>query len=121
GERGAGVEAAGVEEIRAGAARLERELAEAQGLRLQCEFEEAAAVWLHGVLSGPGLRNCASFGVGSARRGLRGTARLRIISFNANGLRSAASKGFFDWFAGQDADFLCVQETKAQEHQLATP
>jgi exodeoxyribonuclease-3 len=43
---------------------------------------------------------------------------MRIITFNANGLRSAASKGFFDWFAGQDADVLCVQETKAQEHQL---
>jgi len=43
---------------------------------------------------------------------------MRIISFNANGLRSAASKGFFDWFAAQDADVLCVQETKAQEHQL---
>ena len=44
---------------------------------------------------------------------------MKIISFNANGLRSAASKGFFDWFAAQDADVLCVQETKAQEHQLA--
>ena len=44
---------------------------------------------------------------------------MRIISFNANGLRSAASKGFFDWFALQKADVLCVQETKAQEHQLA--
>lgn len=44
---------------------------------------------------------------------------MRIISFNANGLRSAATKGFFDWFAGQDADLLCVQETKAQEHQLS--
>lgn len=43
---------------------------------------------------------------------------MRIVTFNANGLRSAASKGFFDWFAGQDADVLCVQETKAQEHQL---
>ena len=29
---------------------------------------------------------------------------MRIISFNANGLRSAATKGFFDWFAAQDAD-----------------
>jgi len=46
---------------------------------------------------------------------------MRIISFNANGLRSAAKKGFFDWFALQDADVLCVQETKAQEHQLAGP
>lgn len=43
---------------------------------------------------------------------------MRIVSFNANGLRSATSKGFFDWFARQDADVLCVQETKAQEHQL---
>lgn len=44
---------------------------------------------------------------------------MRIVSFNANGLRSAAGKGFFDWFAGTRADVLCVQETKAQEHQLA--
>lgn len=44
---------------------------------------------------------------------------MRIISFNANGIRSAASKGFFDWLAGQNADTLCVQETKAQEHQLS--
>lgn len=43
---------------------------------------------------------------------------MRIMSFNANGLRSAASKGFFDWFVQQDVDMLCVQETKAQEHQL---
>ena len=46
---------------------------------------------------------------------------MRIISFNANGLRSAANKGFFDWFRGQHADVLCVQETKAQEHQLVGP
>ena len=46
---------------------------------------------------------------------------MRITSFNANGLRSAARKGFFDWFGPQDADVLCVQETKAQEHQLAGP
>mgnify|MGYP000105382554 CR=1 FL=1 len=44
---------------------------------------------------------------------------MRIISFNANGIRSAATKGFFEWFLAQNADVLCVQETKAQEHQLA--
>lgn len=43
---------------------------------------------------------------------------MRICSFNANGLRSAASKGFFDWFADRAIDLLCVQETKAQEVQL---
>ncbi|MGD9582435.1 MAG: exodeoxyribonuclease III [Lysobacterales bacterium] len=46
---------------------------------------------------------------------------MRIISFNANGIRSAADKGFFPWFAGQDADLLCLQETKAQPEQLAAP
>ena len=46
---------------------------------------------------------------------------MRILSFNANGLRSAASKGFFDWFPAQDVDVMCVQETKAQEHQLRLP
>jgi exodeoxyribonuclease-3 len=44
--------------------------------------------------------------------------RMRIISFNANGIRSAASKGFFDWLAQQDADVTCIQETKSQEDQL---
>ncbi len=43
---------------------------------------------------------------------------MRIISFNANGIRSAARKGFFDWLPQQDADVLCVQETKAREEQL---
>lgn len=43
---------------------------------------------------------------------------MRIITFNANGIRSAAKKGFFDWFHAQNADVLCLQETKAQEHQL---
>ena len=42
----------------------------------------------------------------------------RVISLNANGIRAAARKGFFEWMAGQDADVVCIQETKAQEHQL---
>ncbi len=43
---------------------------------------------------------------------------LRIITLNANGIRSAATRGLFDWLATQDADVVCLQETKAQEHQL---
>ena len=46
---------------------------------------------------------------------------MRIITFNANGIRSAASKGFFDWLRRQQADVVCLQETKAQEDQLADP
>lgn len=45
---------------------------------------------------------------------------MRVISFNANGIRSAANKGFFQWLQQIDADIICIQETKAQEHQLAT-
>ncbi len=43
---------------------------------------------------------------------------MRIISFNANGIRATAKKGFFDWMAQQNADVVCIQETKAQEEQL---
>ena len=46
---------------------------------------------------------------------------LRIISLNANGIRAAARKGLFDWLPTQDADVVCIQETKAQEHQLEDP
>ena len=43
---------------------------------------------------------------------------MKIISFNANGIRAAAKKGFFSWLETQNADIICFQETKAQEHQL---
>lgn len=42
----------------------------------------------------------------------------RVITLNTNGIRSAARKGFFEWLAAQGADVVCLQETKAQEHQL---
>lgn len=44
---------------------------------------------------------------------------MRIMTLNCNGIRSAARKGFFDWLPGQDADVVCLQETKAQTEQLA--
>lgn len=43
---------------------------------------------------------------------------MRIISLNANGIRSAGRKGLFDWLEAQDADVVCLQETKAQRDQL---
>jgi exodeoxyribonuclease-3 len=43
---------------------------------------------------------------------------MRIVSANTNGIRAAAKKGFFDWLKKIDADVICIQETKAQEHQL---
>jgi exodeoxyribonuclease III len=44
---------------------------------------------------------------------------MRIISLNTNGIRSAARKGVFDWLPQQKADFVCIQETKAQPEDLA--
>ncbi|AUN95934.1 exodeoxyribonuclease III [Pseudazoarcus pumilus] len=39
---------------------------------------------------------------------------LRVITANLNGIRSASRKGFFEWLPRQDADFVCLQELKAQ-------
>ena len=46
---------------------------------------------------------------------------MRIISFNANGIRAAKKKGFYNWLATQNADLVCIQETKAQSSQLSNP
>ena len=42
----------------------------------------------------------------------------RVTTLNANGIRAAARKGFFDWMEKQKPDVVCIQETKAQEFQL---
>ena len=44
---------------------------------------------------------------------------LRIITANLNGIRSAANKGFFEWLAQQNADFVCLQELKAHAPDLS--
>ena len=43
------------------------------------------------------------------------------MSFNANGIRSCASKGFYHWLLNQNVDVICLQETKAQSSQLNDP
>ncbi|MBO4659613.1 MAG: exodeoxyribonuclease III [Prevotella sp.] len=43
---------------------------------------------------------------------------MRLISWNVNGLRACAGKGFEEAFKALDADFFCLQETKMQEGQL---
>lgn len=42
----------------------------------------------------------------------------RMLSWNVNGIRAARRKGFLDWFAGEQIDILCLQETKAHPEQL---
>ena len=43
---------------------------------------------------------------------------MKFISWNVNGLRACADKGFAEAFKALDADFFCLQETKMQEGQL---
>lgn len=43
---------------------------------------------------------------------------MRIVSWNVNGLRAVATKGFGDWLAAERADVIGVQETRATEAQI---
>lgn len=43
---------------------------------------------------------------------------MKLVSWNVNGLRAVAGKGFSDIFTGLDADFVCLQETKLQAGQI---
>ena len=43
---------------------------------------------------------------------------MKIISYNVNGLRSAMTKGFTDWLAGDPADVICLQEIKAHKENV---
>ena len=42
---------------------------------------------------------------------------MKFISWNVNGFRACLEKGFGDFFAEQNADFVCIQETKMQPGQ----
>ncbi|MBN2047166.1 MAG: exodeoxyribonuclease III [Anaerolineaceae bacterium] len=44
--------------------------------------------------------------------------RLKLLSWNVNGIRAVARKGALEEFTQLGADILCVQETKAQLEQL---
>ncbi|MFD9218718.1 exodeoxyribonuclease III [Streptomyces sp. NPDC060064] len=43
---------------------------------------------------------------------------LTVTTVNVNGLRAAAKKGFVEWLAGTAADAICLQEVRAEAHQL---
>ncbi|OIQ78918.1 exodeoxyribonuclease [mine drainage metagenome] len=43
----------------------------------------------------------------------------RVITANLNGIRSASSKGFFDWMNQQSAAIVGVQEVKAQNEHVS--
>jgi len=44
---------------------------------------------------------------------------MKLVSWNVNGLRACAGKGFFESMQALDADAICLQEIKLQKHQFA--
>jgi len=44
---------------------------------------------------------------------------MKIISWNVNGIRAIAKKGFLQWLAQESPDILCLQETKSSPDQLS--
>lgn len=43
---------------------------------------------------------------------------IKMISWNVNGIRACAGKGFMEFFDSVDADIVCLQETKVSEGQF---
>ena len=43
---------------------------------------------------------------------------MKLLSWNVNGIRACARGGFVGWLADQDADVVCIQETKGAPEQL---
>ena len=44
--------------------------------------------------------------------------KIKLISWNVNGIRAVAGKGFFEILKNLDPDVLCIQETKAQQDTM---
>ena len=123
GERLSRSEQARVEEVGARASRLELELTEAKDTELEALSDE-----IGGHATGSCQRRTIAYPIvarlgSSMAIGLRSSASIlpgmRIITLNANGIRSAGRKGMFDWIERQAPDVVCVQETKAQLDQLS--
>jgi exodeoxyribonuclease-3 len=46
--------------------------------------------------------------------------KIRILSYNVNGIRAALEKGLASWIEKESPDILCIQETKAGTDQIDT-
>ncbi len=44
--------------------------------------------------------------------------KLKIVSYNVNGIRAALKKDLEGWLKKENPDIICLQETKAQEDQV---
>ncbi|MGL4316302.1 MAG: exodeoxyribonuclease III [Pseudomonas sp.] len=46
---------------------------------------------------------------------------MRIISVNVNGIQGAAERGLLSWLQAQNADVICLQDTRASSFELDDP
>ncbi|MEK5217052.1 MULTISPECIES: exodeoxyribonuclease III [Psychrobacillus] len=46
---------------------------------------------------------------------------MKLVSWNVNGIRACAKKGFLEYFNEVNADIFCLQETKLQAGQIELP
>jgi len=46
---------------------------------------------------------------------------MRIISVNVNGIQAAAQRGLLSWLQAQNADVICLQDTRASALELDDP
>lgn len=113
-QRTTSVEQARIEKIRADASGLQCEFAKPQHSAVDGQSQKFTLVFLHAFRSVSGI-----FQLRYDTRSAIDESDMRVISLNANGIRAAARKGFFDWMKEQAPDVVCIQETKAQEHQLS--
>ena len=70
----------------------------------------------NGPESQPGrsLGSFSPYDMGSQQAGLA----MRVISLVTEGLERAAEVGGLDWLFAQDADIICLQDTRCAEHTL---
>ena len=45
---------------------------------------------------------------------------MKLLSWNVNGIRAAAKKGFLEFLEKENPDIICIQETKAHKEQLTS-
>ncbi len=46
---------------------------------------------------------------------------MRIINLNVNGIQAAAERGLLSWLQAQNADVICLQDTRASAYELEDP
>ena len=43
---------------------------------------------------------------------------MRVLTLNVCGIRASQKKGLYDWLKNQKADYICLQEVRANELQI---